>query len=71
MARPKTVYFCRNCGNESPKWLGRCPSCGEWNTFTEEIREKNTPVSSVISGEMQAPVLLKDIELTTFSELLK
>lgn len=64
MARPKTVYFCRNCGNESPKWLGRCPSCGEWNTFTEEIREKNTPVSSVISGEMQAPVLLKDIELS-------
>lgn len=32
----KTVYFCSNCGHESPKWRGRCPSCGEWNTFVEE-----------------------------------
>jgi DNA repair protein RadA/Sms len=64
MARPKTVYFCRNCGNESSKWLGKCPSCGEWNTFTEEIREKSTSASSVMAGEMQSPVLLKDIELS-------
>ncbi|MDE6228091.1 MAG: DNA repair protein RadA [Muribaculaceae bacterium] len=32
----KTVYFCQSCGFESPKWLGKCPSCGEWNTFAEE-----------------------------------
>lgn len=32
----KTVFFCNNCGNESPKWLGKCPSCGEWNTYIEE-----------------------------------
>ena len=32
----KTTYFCKNCGAESPKWVGRCPSCGEWNTFVEE-----------------------------------
>lgn len=36
MAKVKTVYFCSNCGQESAKWLGRCPSCGEWNTFVEE-----------------------------------
>ena len=36
MAKIKTVYFCRNCGYESPKWLGKYPSCAEWNTFTEE-----------------------------------
>lgn len=35
MAKNKTVYVCDNCGQESPKWVGRCPSCGEWNTFKE------------------------------------
>lgn len=36
MARTKSAYFCSNCGYESPKWLGNCPGCGEWNTFVEE-----------------------------------
>lgn len=36
MAKIKTVYFCNNCGHESPKWMGCCPNCGEWNTFVEE-----------------------------------
>ena len=34
--RTKSVYFCQSCGYESPKWLGKCPACGEWNTFVEE-----------------------------------
>jgi len=33
----KTAFFCQNCGHESPKWMGSCPSCGEWNTFVEEV----------------------------------
>ena len=38
----KTVYFCKNCGAESPKWVGRCPACGEWNTYIEEpVAPKN------------------------------
>ena len=37
MTKSKVVYVCRNCGYDSPKWNGRCPSCGEWNTFTEEV----------------------------------
>lgn len=36
MSKDKTVYFCSNCGNESSKWLGKCPACGEWNTYVEE-----------------------------------
>lgn len=36
MAKTKTVFFCKNCGNESPKWIGKCPGCGEWNTYVEE-----------------------------------
>ncbi|MBS1532470.1 MAG: DNA repair protein RadA [Bacteroidetes bacterium] len=45
MAKTKLAYFCQSCGFESPKWLGKCPSCGQWNTFAEEIIEKgNTAV---------------------------
>lgn len=43
MAKVKSAYFCQNCGFEAPKWLGKCPSCNEWNTFVEEIIEKNIP----------------------------
>ena len=37
MPRTKTIYVCQNCGNESPKWLGRCPDCNEWNTYVETL----------------------------------
>eukprot|EP01136_Pigoraptor_vietnamica_P002657 Opistho-1_new@30911 len=43
MAKTKTSFFCQNCGNQAPKWLGRCPSCGEWNTFVEEVVQKDEP----------------------------
>ena len=42
MAKAKTTFFCQNCGNQSSKWLGKCPSCGEWNTYVEEIINKPT-----------------------------
>ena len=35
----KSVYICSECGYESPKWYGKCPSCGEWNTMNEEIKD--------------------------------
>ncbi len=37
MAKTKTVFICQNCGVESPKWIGRCPSCSEWNSYVEEV----------------------------------
>jgi len=37
MAKKKTAFFCQSCGTQSPKWLGKCPTCGEWNTFVEEV----------------------------------
>jgi DNA repair protein RadA/Sms len=40
----KTLYVCANCGHEEPKWLGRCPDCGEWSTFVEEARESKKAV---------------------------
>ncbi len=41
MAKTKTLFFCQSCGHESPKWIGKCPSCGSWNSFVEEVVTKN------------------------------
>jgi len=55
MAKPKTVYYCSNCGNQSSKWLGKCPACGEWNTFVEEVIVKaDKRKSGVASKQTQA-----------------
>lgn len=42
MSKTKTAFFCSNCGQESAKWLGKCPSCEQWNTFVEEVIVKGT-----------------------------
>lgn len=42
MSKVKTSFFCQNCGYESVKWIGQCPSCGQWNTFVEELIQKET-----------------------------
>ncbi|MCD8081802.1 MAG: DNA repair protein RadA [Bacteroides sp.] len=64
MAKEKTVYVCSSCGQDSPKWVGKCPSCGEWNTYVEEIVRKATPGKRPVSGfetTRNKPVILKDI----------
>lgn len=42
MSKVKTSFFCQNCGYESVKWVGQCPSCGQWNTFVEELTQKDS-----------------------------
>jgi DNA repair protein RadA/Sms len=42
MSKVKSAFFCQNCGYESVKWVGQCPSCGQWNTFVEELIQKET-----------------------------
>ena len=49
MAKIKKAWFCSACGNESPKWMGRCPACGEWNTMVEEIVSKGSESSALTS----------------------
>lgn len=46
MSKVKTAYFCQNCGYESAKWLGKCPGCQQWNTFVEELIQKDTKKGS-------------------------
>jgi DNA repair protein RadA/Sms len=66
MAKTKRAYFCRNCGFESPKWLGNCPSCSEWNSFVEEIVSKNASPSNIVgSGIKAVPQKINDIDLAS------
>lgn len=53
MAKASTVFFCQNCGAQSPKWIGRCPSCGEWNTYVEEVIKKESSRENAM-GEIKA-----------------
>lgn len=63
MAKSKTVYFCQNCGAESAKWIGRCPSCNEWNTYIEQVISKSVKQSQVsYELEKQHPVKISEIE---------
>lgn len=55
MAKTKTTYFCQSCGAESAKWLGKCPSCNEWNTLVEEVisKDNKTGIAQRVSGASQ------------------
>lgn len=67
--KSKTVYFCGNCGYESPKWLGKCPACGEWNTMVEE--KVSTAKGDRKRGLVKSskPVALSEIEVTEESRI--
>ena len=72
----QTAYFCSQCGYESPKWLGQCPACREWNTMVEEpVAPKKTSVAAVRNVKAR-PEYLKNVSLddsnryaTGFNEL--
>ena len=63
MAKVKKAFFCRNCGYESAKWVGKCPSCGEWNTFVEETVQKEPAQPSFTpAGERNRPQPVREIQ---------
>ncbi|HXK74602.1 MAG TPA: AAA family ATPase, partial [Bacteroidales bacterium] len=65
MLQPKSHFFCKNCGTQSVRWLGRCPSCGEFNTFEEEVihREKPDKGKSLKKTSPSSPKKIEDISL--------
>jgi len=82
MSKVKTAYFCQNCGYESVKWVGQCPSCGQWNTFIEELMQREDSKNNNDWKDYREPaksnktILLNDIKgseerrlLTTDPEL--
>jgi len=61
MAKNQTIFVCGSCGNESPKWLGKCPVCGSWNTYYEEKVYKDKTSSEKVRVGTQV-TKLKDVE---------
>ncbi len=69
MAKTKTMYFCQNCGAQSGKWIGNCPSCNNWNTYVEEIISKaeDSKIPGISSSSKQRsskPQLVSEISLS-------
>jgi len=63
MPATKTIYTCQNCGFQSPKWMGKCTSCGEWNAFVEEVIEKKKSTGKVPVQHLEnQPVTLENIQ---------
>lgn len=70
MAKEKKVYICSRCGNDSPKWVGRCPACGEWNSYVEQVVRQESAnrqaIYSTSAGNNQTrPMHLQEIESGT------
>lgn len=63
--KAKSVWFCSNCGNEYSKWMGKCPSCGEWNTMVEkEVVTGKRPLAVSVPGAGHKPMPLKEVDTT-------
>jgi DNA repair protein RadA/Sms len=77
MAKTKTTFFCQNCGAQSPKWVGKCQHCNEWNTYVEEVIQKETKndrlqlfsSSKGSKNTSNTSVLLQDVGLSDFPRI--
>jgi len=71
LAKKKTTFVCQSCGNQSAKWLGKCPQCSEWNSFIEEIINQEPSGSfSTSRGKVNKPKSLKDVQPLTQKRLI-
>ena len=75
MAKIKTRYICQACGSAQPKWMGRCPDCGEWNTLVETLVEASkgataTPAARQALMERNPPQPLTDISADSYQRTL-
>lgn len=64
MPKAKSFFYCRECGYQSASWLGRCPECGSWNTFQEEVVKaaKASPAASSVSAAASQPKLINEVQ---------
>jgi DNA repair protein RadA/Sms len=67
--KSKSVFVCQQCGKESPKWLGRCPGCQEWNTFVETVVTVSTETATWLPSEENAPQELSRLKTETHPRL--
>ena len=66
MAKPHTQWVCQVCGRTSPRQMGRCPGCGEWNTMVEVVEERTTAIPVTARGE---PRRLSEVEMEGVNRL--
>lgn len=67
MAKAKTIFLCSNCGSDFPKWMGKCPVCGEWGSINEEVIHRDNSSKQLhpqFSAEKSKPLLLSEVEST-------
>ena len=69
MAKEKTAYVCSNCGQESPKWIGKCPACGQWNTFKEIKIAADTRQQAATTAAASAGRMLRDNKVLRFRDI--
>jgi len=62
MSKNSSVFVCQSCGFNSAKWLGKCSSCGSWNSFVEEVKTKSSGLKTIADSNKKTPVLLSQIE---------
>ena len=71
MSKKGSIFFCQNCGTSSTKWLGKCPTCNEWNTFVEEkINKKESKKDSFKSTKKSSPKLISDIDYSAENRII-
>src|SRR5690348_2018067 len=69
VARSATTFVCCDCGHQSPKWLGRCPGCGEWNSLHEEAARAPSPAARRRAAGAPAVGLLGDVDVLAAARL--
>lgn len=69
MAKSNSVFVCENCGAQSPKWIGKCPTCGKWNTYVEEFTEEEPKKGAKITAPRQKPTPLGEVKQENFARV--
>src|SRR5262245_32635721 len=70
MSKAKSVFACQSCGHHTTKWLGRCPDCGSWNTFVEELQTSARPARQQAVASAQLPLPMTEIARSGEERLL-
>lgn len=71
MSKKSSIFYCQNCGTSSSKWLGKCPSCNQWNTFVEErTSKKESKKDGYVSNMKNTPKLLNEISYSSENRIV-
>jgi len=69
MAKTHTQFLCQNCGYKTPKWLGKCPECAQWNTLEEEVLDRKINLSRKKGDQSAEPKRIKDVEKAEYERM--